>query len=76
MAPGYSKVLLSEHVLPDKGAEWKLTTMDWQLMTSLAACERTKTQWTHLIESAGLKVTGMFQHPASVDSLIECELAG
>ena len=32
MAPGYSKVLINEYVVPDFGAAWPMTSMDWLMM--------------------------------------------
>ena len=71
---GYSKVLINDHVVPDKGAPYYMTGLDWEMMTFLAAVERTELQSRTLIESAGLKVTGIWDHPQSDQSLIEAEL--
>lgn len=32
MQPGYSKVLINENVVPDVGAVWSITSMDWLMM--------------------------------------------
>ena len=83
---GYSRILLQEMVVPDKGAHWQLTSLDWELMMHFGGAERTEAQWRELIESTGktdggegqtgaLKVTGIYKHPLSHDSLIEVELA-
>ncbi|KAK5740539.1 hypothetical protein LTR17_004576 [Elasticomyces elasticus] len=61
MKKGYSKILINDFVMPDQGAHWMQTSLDWELM---------------MIEGAGLKVVEIFRHPQSVDSLIEVELAG
>ena len=83
---GYSRILLQEMVVPDKGAHWQLTSLDWELMMHFGGAERTEAQWRELIESTGktdgakgpggsLRVTGIYKHPLSQDSLIEVELA-
>lgn len=71
---GYSKILIQEMVVPDRGAHWQLTSLDWELMTHFGGHERTESEWRNLIESAGLKVSGIYKHPQSQDSLIEVEL--
>jgi hypothetical protein len=45
-----------------------------ELMSCLGATERTESQWRSLIESADLKVTGIWSHPQFYQSLIEVEL--
>lgn len=74
MTKGYSKVLLNEFILPNKGAHWALTCLDWELMSSLSARQRTEAEFKSVIESAGLKIVGIFKHPQSGDSVIETEL--
>jgi hypothetical protein len=71
---GYSKVLIYDYVVPDKGAPYSLTGLDWELMNFLASTERTESQWRSLIESAGLKITGIWSHPQFDQSVIETEL--
>jgi O-methyltransferase domain len=70
----YSKVLLNEFILPDKGAHWALTCLDWELMLCLSARQRTEVEFRALLAAAGLKVVGIFKHPHSADSLIDAEL--
>lgn len=43
-------------------------------MASLAARHRTEADHKKLYEGAGLKITGIWRHPHSLDSLIELEL--
>jgi hypothetical protein len=49
--------------------------LDWELMASLGARHRTEDEHKALYEGAGLKITGIWRHPSSLDSLIELELA-
>ncbi|KAF2486464.1 S-adenosyl-L-methionine-dependent methyltransferase [Neohortaea acidophila] len=72
---GYSKVIICDAVLPNKGAHWLATAMDWEVMTALASRERTVEEFTALLGSVGLKITGIFTHPQAVDSIVEAELA-
>ncbi|KAF1961837.1 O-methyltransferase [Byssothecium circinans] len=75
MKKGYSKILINDYVVPNQGAKWPQTALDWQLMASLGARHRTEADHKKLYEGAGLKIVGIWSHPHSVDSLIELELA-
>jgi hypothetical protein len=75
MKKGYSKVLVNDFVVPNVGAHWVQTCLDWELMASLGARHRTEAEHQKLYEGAGLKVTGLWRHPQSLDALIELELA-
>jgi hypothetical protein len=45
------------------------------MMSLFASQERTERQLHALVESAGLKIVGIFTAEKGVESLIECELA-
>ena len=75
MKKGYSKVLINDFVVPNQGAAWPQTALDWELMASLGARHRTETEHKKLYDGVGLKITGIWRHPHSLDSLIELELA-
>ncbi|KAF2686283.1 O-methyltransferase [Lentithecium fluviatile CBS 122367] len=75
MKKGYSKILVNDFVVPNQGAVWPQTALDWELMASLGARHRTEAGHKELYEGAGLRITGVWRHPQSLDSLIELELA-
>ncbi|KAL0931848.1 Demethylsterigmatocystin 6-O-methyltransferase 8 [Colletotrichum truncatum] len=75
MKPGYSKLLVNEHVIPPTGANWQETAVDMVMMTIFASRERTEKQWYKLLESAGLRIVKTWSKGEGVESLIECELA-
>ena len=75
MQKGYSKILINELVVPDQGAGWPLTSMDFMMMALCAVKERAESDWRRLIEDAGLKVTGVWTKTPDSESLIECEIA-
>ncbi|KAM0801004.1 S-adenosyl-L-methionine-dependent methyltransferase [Usnea florida] len=75
MTPGYSKVLINEYVVPDFGAAWPMTSMDWLMMALGAVKERTEKQWRELLQQAGLKLTGIWTYEQGTESLIEAEVA-
>lgn len=74
MKVGYSKLLISENVVPDLGASWQITALDWFMMGFAASRERTEVQWGELLELAGLPVVGIWTKEAHVESLIEAAL--
>ena len=74
MQPGYSKLLINENVVPDIGAAWSITSMDWLMMALGAVRERTETQWRGLLGQAGLTVTGIWTCEQGTESLIEAEI--
>lgn len=62
-------------MLPDRGAHWSQTALDWELMASLGARHRTVGEHTALYEGVGLHVVGIWRHPQSLDAVVELELA-
>ncbi|EFR05195.1 O-methyltransferase [Nannizzia gypsea CBS 118893] len=56
MTPGYSKLLLHEMLVLDQGAPLFQAELDMTMMAFNGGMERTKDQWTALLEKAGLKV--------------------
>ena len=59
MEKEYSKILINEDVVPDLGADWRITSLDWYIMALSASAERTESEWKELIRSMGLKVVGI-----------------
>ena len=74
MQKGYSKILINENVVPDIGASWKTTSMDFFIMPCGASMERTEAHWKSLLESVGLEVAGIWSVGEGTESLIEAVL--
>ncbi|MCJ1476775.1 hypothetical protein MMC13_005444 [Lambiella insularis] len=74
MEKGYSKLLINENVVPDVGASWQMTSLDWFMMALAASRERTEAQWRELLLSAGLKIKGIWTKDVAAESLIEAVL--
>ncbi|KAI0521332.1 putative O-methyltransferase [Xylaria bambusicola] len=75
MKKGYSKLLLYETVLVSKGASLYQSVSDVSLMHLISAADRTETRWRELLRKAGFEVLKIWQHPSSLESIIEAELA-
>ncbi|KAL2827220.1 S-adenosyl-L-methionine-dependent methyltransferase [Aspergillus cavernicola] len=57
MEAGYSKLVIEEYILPDKNAQFLHGTTDMAVMMFCSGLERTRQQWTSLLESVGLQPT-------------------
>lgn len=75
MEPGYSRVLLNESMMPEKGAKPYMAALDINMMGHFAALERTEKQWRELLESAGLRFVKFWESKGSNQGVIEAELA-
>ena len=75
MKRGYSKLLINDLILPDKGAHPYLAMMDITMMCLLNARERTQRQWRELLESEGFRVVRFHVHAdPTVGGIVEAEL--
>jgi hypothetical protein len=60
---GYNKVLVSEMVIPNKGAPWLTMAADWMMTALLSSRERTESAWRTLLHSGGLEVVKTWKDP-------------
>ncbi|KAL9057411.1 MAG: hypothetical protein Q9162_002356 [Coniocarpon cinnabarinum] len=74
MTANFSKLLINELIVPDSGAAWHTTSMDWLMMALGAVRERTKSDWVNLLDSAGFSVVKIWTYEQGTESLIEAEL--
>ncbi|KAK3319212.1 S-adenosyl-L-methionine-dependent methyltransferase [Apodospora peruviana] len=76
MKPGYSRLLINEHVIPPKNANWEVTYLDLYMMTLFGSRERTEHEWRALLEEkCGLKIINIYNPGNGVEALIECEVS-
>jgi len=75
MARGYSKLLINENLIPNRGAKAGSTGLDLLMMSIQCGSERTETDWKVLLESVGFKTTKIWPVEEGSESLIEAELA-
>ena len=75
MKPGYSKILINDYIVPDQGAHWQQTSMDWQLMISMGSRHRTEEEMRKMVAGVdGLKINGIWKASTGIDSVMELEL--
>ncbi|KIW72672.1 hypothetical protein PV04_00850 [Phialophora macrospora] len=72
MAPGYSRLLIHEFVLPVVGAEQREVLFDI-LMMCLTGMERDETQWESLLERSGLRIVKIWRARVGHMAIIEAE---
>ncbi|KAI1181015.1 S-adenosyl-L-methionine-dependent methyltransferase [Nemania sp. FL0916] len=74
MKPGYSKLLMSEFVLPSNNTPLYPALLDINMMAVLNGMERTEAQFTELLDAAGLKVVKFWSVGAETEGLVEAML--
>lgn len=75
MKAGYSKILLNEAIVPKTDCGSWFAACDIQVMSLLAAGERTRKQWIELLQSVDLEVVQIWSSPyGEEDSVIEAML--
>jgi hypothetical protein len=75
MKKGYSKLLLYKIAIPELGAEWPATSMDWLMLVLGGTRERRLSEWEALLGRVGLKVVAVYTYEGATESVIEAELA-
>lgn len=75
LTPGYSKLLIHDHIAPREKAHPHTTAYDLTMMVMVAGTERTQGQWEELLRLEGYKVVKIWTSPLAVQSIIEAELA-
>lgn len=66
-----SVLLIDDIVLPETGAPWRATMADMNMMSALAAKERSEKEWYALLDSVRLKIVGIWEYaPETGDSII------
>ncbi|KAF8849910.1 sterigmatocystin 8-O-methyltransferase [Acephala macrosclerotiorum] len=73
MVKGYSKLLLSDHILPSTGCSLPSFGRDIGMLSLHGGVERSESQWASLLESVGLKVV-QFYHLERGEGLVEAVL--
>lgn len=75
MTPGYSTLLIHDHVLPTTDPHPQATAYDLTMMVKVSAFERTESMWAELLESVGLRIIKIWDSPLATQSVIEADVA-
>ncbi|KAI1778506.1 S-adenosyl-L-methionine-dependent methyltransferase [Hypoxylon cercidicola] len=66
-----SVILIDEIVLSERGAPWRATQHDMEMLTVFGAQERTKAEWENIVDEAGLYMREVLKYSEEFeDSLI------
>ncbi|RYP62759.1 hypothetical protein DL770_009540 [Monosporascus sp. CRB-9-2] len=74
LTPGYSTLLIHDHIAPEGSAHPHTTAYDLTMMVMVAGGERSESSWRVLLKSAGYKVVKIWSSPLAVQKIIEAEL--
>ncbi|KAF9869942.1 hypothetical protein CkaCkLH20_12551 [Colletotrichum karsti] len=75
MKPGYSKLLIHDHIIDDdKPPHPHAAGYDILMMVLGSAQERTEKQWRSLMDAAGLRIVKIWRTASAVQGVIEVEL--
>lgn len=74
LKPGYSKLLIHDHITPEALAHPHTTAYDLTMMVMVAGEERTESHWRALLKSTGYRVVNIHSSPLAVQRVIEAEL--
>lgn len=69
-----SRVLISDNIVPEVGADWTAALLDLRMMALIAGKERTRKEWVALLEKAGLGDVKFWQADGSVLGIVEARL--
>ena len=75
LLPGYSRLLVHDHVVPETNAHPHATAYDLTMMVKVAGEERSESQWRRLLASAGFRVVRVWRSLLAAQSIIEAEVA-
>jgi hypothetical protein len=71
MMPRYSKLLVSELVLPDVKCPLPQAGLDWGMMFLHSGLERSEQQWRDLLASEGLDIVHVHHEPGGDGAIME-----
>lgn len=74
LTPGYSKLLIHDHIAPETVAHPHTTAYDLTMMVMVAGEERSEVHWRALLKSAGYRIVKIWSSPLAVQRVIEAEL--
>lgn len=77
MYPGYSKLLIADIILPDKGATLRQTGLDIGMLVLHSGMQRSEKQWQEMISlvSPPLKIVKFWHPPGDGAGIVEIERA-
>ncbi len=76
MRPGYSRLLIHEHVVGQASDHPHTTAYDLTMMGMVAGKERTEREWRDLVARAGMRVERVWRSDGAVQAVLEVVVDG
>ncbi|PYH91832.1 S-adenosyl-L-methionine-dependent methyltransferase [Aspergillus ellipticus CBS 707.79] len=76
MDPEYSRIIISDFVLPDTHVPLLQASLDIQMMSIGSGVERSERQWREMLDEAGLEVRGIWSGNPGMESVVEAVRRG
>jgi hypothetical protein len=73
MKPGSSRLLISESIVPEVGADIESAWLDVTMMT-ISGAERTERHWVEILDAAGYRLNKTYRAPGTNYAAIEAYL--
>ncbi len=74
MVPGYSKLLIGNIVLADTDVPLRQSLLDISMLVLHSGQQRSRSEFTELLEGAGFKVVKIWVPPGDGDGIVEAEV--
>jgi hypothetical protein len=74
MTKGYSKLFINDIILPDVNCSLFQAGFDINMVAMHAGIERSRAQWTTLLEKAGFEVLRFWLPPGDGEGIVEAVL--
>lgn len=74
MTPDYSKLLISNIIMPNSGASLAETGLDILMLLCTGGSQRNEEQWHNLLKSAGFKNVKIWMPPGAGNGVIAGEV--
>lgn len=71
MTPGYSRLLIHDLILPDHHANTVHCMYDMAMLSFNGGKERSRSQWTQLLNKAGFEIVKLWVDDENADGLVE-----
>lgn len=75
MKPGYSTLLIHDHVIAEQDPHPHATAYDMTMMVMISALERSEATWKGLLGDSGFRIVKIWTSPNASQSVIEAEVA-
>ena len=75
MTPGYSTLLIYDHIAPKALVHPYTTVYDLTIMVTVAGEERTESHWRELLKPAGYEMVRIWRSQLAGQGIIEAEIA-